>query len=112
MHASRHLPVARNADGVKNGNVAFHCLRDDVLKGYGAFVWPFMDDVIVVSGGATYEEAVQNCDKHLRLVLQRPKTRSLRFRPTKPTCSSSKWSLMAMGLVMASSDPSLRGSRA
>ena len=56
--------------GVKNGNAAFQRLLNDVLKDWRNFARPFVDDVIVISGGPTYEEAVQNHVKHRRLVLQ------------------------------------------
>ena len=56
---------------------AFQCLLDDVLKDYRGFARPFVDDIIVSSGGATYKEAVQNHVKHLRLVLQRLREKKL-----------------------------------
>ena len=63
--------------GLKNGNAAFQLLLDVVLKDYRDFARPFMDDIIVGSGGATYEEALQNHVKHLRLVLQRLREKRL-----------------------------------
>ena len=63
--------------GVKNGNAAFERLLSDVLKEYRDFARPFVDNIIVSSGGATYEKAVQNHVKHLRLVLQRLTRRTL-----------------------------------
>ena len=62
---------------VKNGNAAFQRLLDEVLKDYRAFTRPLVDDIILSSGGATYEASVQNHVKHLRLVLQRPRQEKL-----------------------------------
>ena len=56
---------------VKNGNAAFQRLLHDVLKDYRDFAKPFADNIILSSGSATYEGAVQNHVEHLRLVLQR-----------------------------------------
>ena len=69
--------------GVKNGNAAFQHLLNDVLKDYRDFARPFVDDIIVSVGRATYEEAVQNHVKLLRLVLQR-------LRKNKLTVSADK----------------------
>ena len=54
---------------VKNGNAAFQRLLDDVLKDYCDFARPFVDNIMVSSGGATYKEALQNHVKHRRRVL-------------------------------------------
>ena len=62
---------------VKNGNAAFQCLQDDVLKDYRDLARPFVDDIMVSSAGATHKEAVQNHVKHLRHVLQRLRGKKL-----------------------------------
>ena len=71
VHPIRHLQVARDADGGKNGNAALQRLLEDVLNDYRDFVRPFVDDIIVSLGGATYEEPVHNRVEHLRLLCQR-----------------------------------------
>ena len=62
---------------VKNGNTAFQRLLYDFLKDYRQFPQPFVENIIVSSGGATYKEAVQKHLKHLRLVLQRLREKKL-----------------------------------
>ena len=56
--------------GVKNGNAVFQRVLDNALKDYRDFARPFVDNIIVTLGGATYDESLQNHGKHLRLMLQ------------------------------------------
>ena len=63
--------------GVKNGDTAFQHLLDDIMKDCRNFTRPFVDDIIVSSGGDTYEEGMQKHVKHLRLELQRLREKDL-----------------------------------
>ena len=63
--------------GVKNGNAAFQRAFDDALKDYRDFARPFVDNIIVTLGGATYDESLQNHGKHLRLMLQHLREKKL-----------------------------------
>ena len=56
---------------LKPQNSNFQHLLDDVLKDYRDFARPLVNNIILTSGGLTYQDAMQNHVKHLRLVLQR-----------------------------------------
>ena len=47
------------------------------------FARPFVDDIILISGGATYDEAAQNHVKHLQLALQRLREKKLAVSASK-----------------------------
>ena len=79
------------AIGVKNGNAAFQRLLDDVVKDYRDFARPFVNDIIMSSGGASCERAVQNHVKHLWVVLQRPREKKLAVSADKANMFVESW---------------------
>ena len=81
--------------GLKNGNAAFEPVLDELLKDNRECARSFADDIIVSSGGATYEEAVQSRVKHIRLVLQCIREETFPFQPKTALCPLSKWNLPA-----------------
>ena len=68
--------------GVKNGNAAFQRMMEWILKDIPN-ANPFVDDVIVASGGATMEEAINNHRKDLEAVMKA-------FRVHQLVCDMSK----------------------
>ena len=68
--------------GVKNGNAAFQRMMEWVLKDLPNAT-PFVDDVIIASGGDTIEEAIENHRKDLEDVMKT-------FREHQLVCDMSK----------------------
>ena len=68
--------------GLKNGGAIFQRMMEWVLP-LCPPANPYVDDVIVGSVGNTREEALQNHDRDLRMVLDRLKEQQLLVNPFK-----------------------------
>ena len=69
--------------GLNNGGAIFQRIMEWVLQKKIEFVDPYVDDVVIGSTGKTEEEAVQNHEKDVRMVLERLKAHILLVKPSK-----------------------------